>query len=124
MLKKHCFWRRFLSLLALVSEGFLIDFWHEKYMKMAKVRCYRKPQKLSSRSSVVRIFEKSKVQKHTKISKNSMKNYMLFGTSILEGFWEGLGRVLGDQNLGLEAGNLPNEVGNHPKIDIKLKFKI
>ena len=53
-----------------------------------------------------------------------MKNYMLFGTSILEGFWEGLGRVLGDQNLGLEAGNLPNEVGNHPKIDIRLKFKI
>ena len=53
-----------------------------------------------------------------------MKNYMLFGTSMLEGFGEGLGRVLGDQNLGLEAGNLPNEVGNHPKIDIKLKFKI
>ena len=41
----------------------------------------------------------------------------------MEGFWEGLGRVLGDQNLGLEAGNLPNEVGNHPKIDIKLKLR-
>ena len=121
--KKHCFWRRFLSLLALVLEGFLTDFWHEKYMKSAKVRCYRKPQKLSSRSSVVRIFEKWKAQKHTKISKKSMKNYMLFGTSILEGFWEGLGMVLGDQNLGLEAGNLPNEVGNHPKIDIKLKLR-
>ena len=52
-----------------------------------------------------------------------MKNYMLFGTSILEGFWEGLGRVLGDQNLGLEAGNLPNEVGNHPEINIKSKLR-
>ena len=41
----------------------------------------------------------------------------------MEGFGEGLGRVLGDQNLGLEAGNLPNEVGNHPKIDIKLKLR-
>ena len=110
--------------MALVLEGVLKDCWHEKYMRIAKVGCYCKPQKLSSRSSVVRIFEKSKVQKHTKISKNSMKIYMLFGTSILEGFWEGLGRVLGDQNLGLEAGNLPNEVGNHPKIDIRLKFKI
>jgi len=110
--------------LALVLEGFLTDFWHKKYMKVAKVRCYRKPQKLSSRSSVVRIFEKWKVQKHTRISKKSMNNYMLFGTSILDGFWEGLGKVLGDQNLGLEAGNLPNEVGNHPKIDIRLKFKI
>ena len=92
-------------------------------MKIAKVQCYRKPQKLSSRSSVVRIFEKSKVQKHTKISKNSMKIYILFGTSILEGFWEGLGSVLGDQNLGLEAGNLPNEVGNHLKINIKSKLR-
>ena len=53
-----------------------------------------------------------------------MKNHMSFGISILEGFWEGLGRVLGDQNLGLEAGNLPNEVGNHPKIGIKLKLRI
>ena len=48
---------------------------------------------------------------------------MSFGNSILEGFWEGLGRVLGDQNLGLETGNLPNEVGNHPKINIKLKLR-
>ena len=93
-------------------------------MNMAKKRCNRKPQKLSSRSSVVRIFEKSKVQKHTKISKNSMKNYMLFGTSILEGFWEGLGSISEHQNLGLKAGKLPNEVGNHPKIDIRLKLKI
>ena len=51
-----------------------------------------------------------------------MKNYMLFGTSILEGFWEGLGRVLGSQNIGLEAKNLPSEVGNHPKIHAKLKL--
>ena len=72
---------------------------------------------------MVRVFEKSKVQKNTKISKNAMKNYMLFGTSILEGFWKGFWGVLGSQNLGLEAKKLPSEAGNHPKIDIKLKFK-
>ena len=41
----------------------------------------------------------------------------------MEGFWKGLGRVLGSQNLSLEAKKLPSEAGNHPKIDIKLKIK-
>ena len=41
----------------------------------------------------------------------------------MEGFCEGLEWVLGIQNFGLEAKSLPSEVGNHPKIDIKLKLR-
>ena len=41
----------------------------------------------------------------------------------MEGFWKGLVGVLGSQNLGLEAKKLPSEVGNHPKIDIRLKLR-
>ena len=41
------------------------------------------------------IFKKSKIEKKKNIEQKSMKNRMFFGTSILKGFWEGFGRVLG-----------------------------
>ena len=43
------------------------------------------------------IFKVSKITKMQKDMENSSKKTMFFGTSFLEAFWEGFGRVLGDQ---------------------------
>ena len=53
------------------------------------------------------VFKKVKMKLKEKIYKNALKNCTFLGTSILKAFWMDFGRVLGGQNLGLEAKNLP-----------------
>jgi len=45
------------------------------------------------------ISKKSKIENNQNMEHKSMKICIFLGTSILDGFWEGLGRVLGGQSL-------------------------
>ena len=88
---QHRFWRGS----DLVLEGFLVGFLEQKCMPKAKHWIVWNINKtLRGRT----IFWCWLVQQASKFEQKSMKNCMFFGTSILDGFWEGFGEVLRRQN--------------------------
>ena len=88
---QHRFWRGS----ELVLEEFLVGFLEPKCMPKAKHWIVWNINKtLRGRT----FFWCWLLQQASKLEQKSMKNSMFFGTSILDGFWEGFGKVLGSQN--------------------------
>ena len=79
----------------MVSERFLGGF------SEPKTEANQKKQKIEKPHETLRgriEFQCRLVNKTRKIDPEIDENRMFFWTSILEAFWEGFGRVLGDQN--------------------------
>ena len=82
-----------------VSAWFFRCFLEAECQKIATIRFLWNPWKYRLCLNEIDIFKVSEITKMQTNVENASKKSMFFGTSFLEAFWEGFGRVLGGKNL-------------------------